>query len=298
MLVSEAVSEFLAVRRVKLAAYSLAQYTRVLDGFWEFCGAVDCTSLRASNVASWVEWMQSPRPDGTKLASKSVVSYFKIVHAFLTWLVKEDEAPARVLHVEAPRLEQKIPGVFGGGEVLSLVKASSKSAGVGLRARDAALLLLLADTGLRASELGGLTLDRLRLDEGYVIVRGKGSKWREVGPLSPRTVRAVKTWLSQRQRYKPQTDAVFVTRLGTAINRNTLDALLRRLRDKAGMEGTKVGAHKFRHSWARSQALAGADVLSISRLMGHVSVGITQSYLGRFSSADARRMVGSVVDSL
>jgi integrase/recombinase XerD len=296
MLVTESVSEFLAVRRVKLAAYSQEVYARVLDGFIAHgaqCGVTETEQLTPMVVARWVTAQQA-----RGLSPKSVSTYFKVVHAWLVWLVREELAPARVLHVDAPRLEKKIPPTFGPDQIRLLARAARKSDGSGTQARDVALVWLLADTGLRASEVGSLTLENLHLAEGYASVRGKGGRYREVGPLSATTVRALRAWLRARDRYHPSVTTVFVTRGGKAMNRNTLDALLRRLRDKAGLDGVQVGAHKFRHSWARAQALAGADVLSISRLAGHSSIAITQTYLGTFGSADARRMVGSVVDRL
>jgi integrase/recombinase XerD len=296
VLLSEAVSEFLAVRKVKLSPSARQQYEWTLDQFLERCGAVTTDSLKESTIAAYVEWLGQPRKDGSVATSKTVITYYKIVHTFLSWCVREDILPARVLRVEPPRVTQAIPATFQDGQITKLAKmAGATGCGDALKARDVALVWLLADTGMRASELCGLTLDNLNLAEGYCLVLGKGRKYRQVGPLSGKTVRALRSWLGQRPRYKPQGDQVFCSRIGTPLNRWSLYTLLRRLGQKVDV---RTGCHKFRHSYARSQALAGADTLAISRLMGHTKLQTTAAYLGQFSSADARRMVGSVVDSL
>ncbi len=158
--------------------------------------------------------------------------------------------------------------------------------------------MLLLDTGLRASELCSLTLDDVKLDDGYILVRqGKGQKWRTVGPLSKRTIRALRTYRNVwRPKQQPACDAFFISREHTGLSHNTLCELTTRLARRAGVP---VGnPHAFRHSYARSQAEAGADVLAISRLLGHSSLLITQHYLQSFSSEQARRQVKSVVDTL
>src|SRR5260370_26593243 len=156
-----------------------------------------------------------------------MVSYYKILHVLLKWLVDEDMASSRLLRLPATRLEAKIPGTLNGGQVLKMVRATSESTGRVMQARDAAITLLLADCGLRASELCNLTLDQLR--EDHVLVLGKGNKWREVGPLSSRTQRALRAYLTTwRPKQKPTCDNLFVCRGGDAFTRNSLGKLITR----------------------------------------------------------------------
>ncbi len=300
MLLSEAVSEFLTVRRVKLAQASQAQYARELDRFLAYCTAQnvhEVERLSASLVAGYLDMLRTtPSRRGKPRASKSLSDYFKTLHCFTSWLVQEELAHPRILHVPAPKLERKVPGTFADGQVLAMVRAAGHSRGNALQARDSAIVLLLADTGMRASECVGLTVDRVK--DGYVLLKGKGAKWRECGPLSARTQRALRSYLhTWRPQHHPQGDTVFCNRTGRRMSPIDLHKLLERLAKRAGIAGPS-NPHRFRHTYSRSLALAGTPTHVISALLGHSNLSTTAQYLGTFSSTEARRMVSSVVDSL
>lgn len=288
------------MRRVKLAPASQTQYARELDRFLDYCTAHEVHEVErvtAALVAGYLDMLRNtPSRRGKPRASKSLSDYYKTLHAFVAWLVHEELVHPRVLHVPAPKLELKVPGTFADGQVLAMVRAAGHARGNALKARDSAIVLLLADTGMRASECVGLTVDHVH--EDHILVHGKGNKWRECGPLSTRTQRALRSYLhTWRPRQQPQSDTVFVNRTGRRMSAIDLHKLLERLAKRAGIPGP-ANPHRFRHSYARTLALAGADTLSISRLLGHTSLTVTQQYLGTFGSSDARRMVGSVVDGL
>jgi integrase/recombinase XerD len=181
------------------------------------------------------------------------------------------------------------------------LRSCNESDGPALQARDTAIVLLLLDTGMRVSEVCGLKLGHVKLDgDPHVLVFGKGSKWREVGPLGKRTVRALRAYRNQwreRQHPKGEVDTFFLNRYGRAMAPITVERLLERLKARTGLE-VRCNPHAWRHTWARSRAVEGTDVLVISRLMGHTSTATTSLYLGQFSSVDARKRVGSLVDSL
>jgi integrase len=179
-----------------------------------------------------------------------------------------------------------------------LLAACGDSEGPTLQARDAAIVLLLLDTGLRASKLCRLKLEHVKLDgDPHVLVFGKGSEWREVGPLGKRTVRALRAYDNTWRHPKPGADTFFLNRYGRPMQPITVQRLMERLKERTGVDA-RTTPHTWRHTWARSRATAGTDVLVISRLMGHTSVQATGLYLGTFGSADARQQVKSLVDRL
>ncbi len=304
MLLSMALDEFLTVRSVRLNERSLAQYEWELDRFVQFCTSqrvTDTSQLSAAVGAAYLNFLRgNGTARGTTLSSRSLLHYTKSLKCFFGWLVREELAPARVLRLELPAAERKIPPTLSAAQQKLLVQACQESDGPALQARDTALVLLLVDTGMRASEVCQLRIADVRLnDDPHVLVRyGKGNKWREVGPLGKRTVRAlrayVNTWRS-RQHPKDGVDTFFINRYGKPMQPITLERLLERLKERTGLDA-RTNPHTFRHSWARTKAEQGSDVLTISRLLGHSALSTTSLYLGTFASADARKRETSVVD--
>jgi site-specific recombinase XerD len=303
MLLSLALDEFLTVRSPRLSPKSLHDYAWELARFVDWATAnyvSDSEHLSAAVGARYLEYLRTiPTQRGTAMTGRSLLHYAKNLMVFLRWLVAEDLAPARVLRLELPKAEVKIPPTLTPEQVRALVKACQDSKGPALQARDTAIVLLLLDTGMRASELCGLTVGQVKLgSDPHVLVLGKGSKWREVGPLGKRTVRALSSYFRVwRPRQRPTTPAFFVGRAGTAMEVATLERLMGRLKQRTCLDA-RTNPHSFRHTWARGRAVEGTDTLVISRLMGHTSVQTTSLYLGQFSSVDARKQVRSMVDSL
>jgi site-specific recombinase XerD len=306
MLLSLALDEFLTVRSARLNQASLHQYTWELTRLVDWCTENRVTGTEQLSAAIGARYLDYLRTNvttrGTARSSRSLLHYAKSMRVFLRWLVAEELAPSRCLRLELPKAEAKIPPTLTGEQVMALVKACQESHGPALQARDTAIVLLLMDTGMRASELCGLKVDQVKLDKDdpHVLIRGeaKGGRWREVGPLGKRTVRALKAYrMVWRDRQHPTTDHFFIGRTGKALEVVTLERLMQRLQRRTGLDA-RTNPHSWRHTWARGRAVEGTDMLVISRLMGHTSVQTTSLYLGQFSSVDARKQVRSIVDGL
>lgn len=303
MLVSLLVDEFLSERSVKLGVLSRKEYgwglARLVDWLAEQ-GVTDTANLTLPVLVRYLSWLrEAPTKRGTPRTSETVMTAYRLLHCLLKWAVLAEYLPARALRLPAPPQEHRISGCLAVPDAKKLVRAASGARGSIMQARDTAITLLLLDTGIRASELCSLSVDDVRLDEGWVLVRhGKGNKWRQVGPLSDRTVQAQKQYKNVwRPKQHPQTEAFFVSRKRGSLGRRALGHLTRRLKARGGVEG-KSNPHAFRHGYSRSQAIAGTPTHVLSALLGHSNLVTTQRYLSAFSSADARRMVSSVVDSL
>jgi site-specific recombinase XerD len=154
------------------------------------------------------------------------------------------------------------------------------------------------ETGIRASELCGLTLDNttLRTEDSYLIVTGKGSKQRAVGPLGRVCRNQLHRYIYGLRKAKPGVCEVFTGDEGAPLHLAGLDTILKKLRDRAGITDKRVSAHSFRHTYARTyMARPGADVFKLSVLLGHTDIATTQNYLRDFAADDARKG-GSVLD--
>lgn len=164
--------------------------------------------------------------------------------------------------------------------------------------RDRTMILMLLDTGLRASELVGLAMSDVNLDDGLLKVYGKGRKERVV-PIGAKVQRALWKYL---QRYRPQPanplcPTLLLTRAGRPITVNRLESIIEKHGCRAGIEGVRCSPHTFRHTFAISYLRNGGDVFSLQRILGHSSLNVVRIYVNlaetdvkachqRFSPAD------------
>ena len=120
--------------------------------------------------------------------------------------------------------------------------------------RDTAIIRLFIDSGLRLSELSGLTIQDVDRIQAQVTVRGKGSKWRQVD-YSPRTGKALSKYLRIRQKHElARLDALWLGSRGVALTPNGVTQMIRRRCRQAGI--VQLHPHQFRH-WSASEHFAG-----------------------------------------
>ena len=141
------------------------------------------------------------------------------------------------------------------------------------------MFLTLLDTGVRASELTGLTLENLNLGDSMITVEGKGAKERAV-PIGARVQRAIWKYFHH---YRPQPAYpricnLFLTREGEPITVNQLEAIVEKYGDMAAIEGVRCSPHTLRHSFAITYLRNGIDVFSLQRILGHSSLDIVKIY--------------------
>ena len=145
--------------------------------------------------------------------------------------------------------------------------------------RDRAILELMYGSGLRVSELAGLSVDRVDLERSRVLVFGKGSKEREV-PMSDPARLALAEWIGHGRRIllpEAGSDALFLNRRSRPIGPRDVRRLVGRYGSLA-LGGRRVTPHTLRHSFATHLLEGGADIRVVQELLGHASVATTQVY--------------------
>jgi integrase/recombinase XerC len=219
-------------------------------------------------------------------ARSSVARRVAAIHTFYRWakargLVEHD--PAALL--ARPKVASRLPTVLRPVEAATLVEAPEVEAEEAtdlveraVALRDRAVLELLYGSGLRVAEVAGLTLDRVDLDRGRVIVLGKGSKEREV-PLSDFAADAVRAYLAEgRHRLMGAgAPAVFFNRKHKPLGTRDIRALVGRYGGRT-LSGRRISPHTLRHSFATHLLEGGADIRAVQELLGHASVATTQRY--------------------
>lgn len=180
--------------------------------------------------------------------------------------------------IEFPYLGRHLPDVLAVGEIDAMIGAIDPEKSESLR--NEAIIETLYGSGLRVSELTGLRISRLYLEEGYVRIEGKGNKQRLV-PLSPRAVDLIQQYMEQRSRQsvKPgNEDILFLNRRGAAMTRVMVFYIIRDLAAAAGIMKT-VSPHTLRHSFATHLLEGGANLRAIQEMLGHESIATTEIYV-------------------
>ncbi len=278
---------WLAVER-GVAANTLAAYRRDLAAYAAFLrrrGTVDLAGLTEADVDAYVDHLKSARDeDGRpRWSAASVARAVVAVRSFHRFCVTEGHLAVDPSEdVTAPRVPQGIPKALTEPEVEALLGAVTGDHPTARR--DRAILETLYATGLRISELVGLDVDGLDLDEGTVLVRmGKGSKSRRV-PIGRAARKALGDYLSatrpelsERSQGGGSRGALFLNARGGRLSRQGCWKILKGYAESAGLKG-RISPHTLRHSFATHKLDAGADIRVVQELLGHASLSTTQVY--------------------
>jgi integrase/recombinase XerD len=278
--------DWLVVER-GLALNSLAAYRRDLRRYAAFLrarGETDPATIHEDVVHSYVRHLETlVDADGRRvLAASSVARAVVAVRSFHRFCASEgllETDPSD--HVGAPRVPQGIPKALDERDIDGILHSV---AGDGPRAqRDRAILEVLYATGVRISELVGLDLADVDLDDGIARVLGKGDKERVV-PIG-RAARAElgrycadgRLALRSPRARRRDADAVFLNARGGRLTRQGCWQIVRRAGERVGL-GERLSPHVLRHSCATHMLDHGADIRVVQELLGHSSVSTTQVY--------------------
>ena len=201
------------------------------------------------------------------------------IRAFFRFLRLEgytDTDPCELL--EAPRFGRTLPDILSVEDIDSMIAALDPEKDE--TPRNHAIIETLYGSGLRVSELVELRMSRVNLDEGYVIITGKGNKQRLV-PLSPESIRLIREYLPIRERLKiklDSSDILFLNRRGGMMTRVMVFYVIR---DSAAAAGIikRVSPHTLRHSFATHLLEGGANLRATQEMLGHESISTTEIYI-------------------
>ncbi len=212
------------------------------------------------------------------IAARSQARILSGVRSFFRFLRMDgriESDPTELL--ESPLVGQHLPEVLSTEEVDQLEAAIDLTKWEGHRNR--AIVEVLFSCGLRVSELTGLKLSNLYIEEEFLRVEGKGRKERLV-PLSPKAIKELHLWFDDRRHMdiKPgEEDYVFLNRRGSHLTRTMILIIIKRLAEEAGIKKT-ISPHTLRHSFATALLEGGADLRAIQAMLGHESIGTTEIY--------------------
>ncbi len=212
------------------------------------------------------------------VSSKSLARKLTAIKSFHHFLLIEKEVETDVAkRFAAPKVEKSLPQVLSIDEVVSILDQVDKTKPLGLR--NIALLELIYGSGLRVSELLDIEMEDIHLNQGYIMVRGKGSKERMV-PISDMSTVALRNYIVKGREQlldDQKTSFLFVNQTGSRLSRQGFFKLLKKLAHDAGVQ-TECSPHTLRHSFATHLLENGMDLRTLQSLLGHEDISTTQIY--------------------
>ncbi len=254
LLLSKAIEGFtLACRARRLSVHTLTDYTRTLKKFQLHVGDAPINTITTTQIAAFL----AAQP----FSEKTVLNYHIGLAALWTWCIREGYAEKHIVRlVEKPRPKRIVIQPFTEAEVRAILTGVRRNA-----ERDRCVILLLVDTGLRASELCGLERADIDLAAKHLKVLGKGNKERLL-PFSSRTASAVFKYLADLEGGRP-----------FPFTRTSLAHLIRQIGKRVGVEDAHP--HRFRHTFAVTYLRSGGDPYTLQEILGHTTMEMVKLYL-------------------
>ena len=276
-------SFYLKVER-RLSANTAAAYTGDVEGFFSACSLMPgevCKEDIREHIAA----------RAGKISKRSQARLLSSLKEFFDWCIVEGERKDNPCDaVDFPKLGQYLPEVLSVEEVEAIMDSVDLRSPSGVR--DRAILELLYGCGLRVSELCGLRISQVYLNEGFVRVVGKGDKERLV-PLGEPAADAFRAWLDIRPEPAEAAyqDSAFLNLRGTPLSRVSVFKMIKKQALLAGVD-KEISPHSFRHSFATHLIAGGADLRIVQEMLGHESILTTEIY----THIDSRTWQASVLE--
>lgn len=258
----------------RLSPHTLSNYQRDMEKFVDCCqkyALTDLANIKPQQVRQMVAQLHRQG-----LGGKSLARWLSALRSFFEYAIKRGWANNNPADgIQAPKSPKKLPKTLDVDQTAQFVEIDGNST---LNLRDRALLELIYSSGLRLAEVVGLDLHHIDLNEGLVIVWGKGSKER-ILPIGSHAITALRDWLGERNQLLKNADeqAVFISKRGTRITHRAVQLRLQHHSLAQGMD-TPVHPHMLRHSFASHMLESSGDLRLVQEMLGHANISTTQIY--------------------
>ena len=259
----------------QLSPATVSSYGSDVESFLEYCEAAEQDPLRIA--PEFMDQYHTQLREIERLAPTSIFRKLEAIKCFYKFLLAEErisEDPTRF--VKSSKRTLKIPQQLSKEEMDRLLSYPAKTFE---DIRTVTMIDLLYAAGLRVSELIGLRLENVNLQEGWVLAFGKGSKQRFV-PIHPEACARLRAYLAARENRfagREVASELFLNNRGTKISRICVWQNIAALGRKANIS-TPLHPHLFRHTFASHLLQGGADLRSLQEMLGHSDLSTTQIY--------------------
>lgn len=247
-------------------------------------------ALEPATIRSFLAYARDPNPQGrfgsTRASAKrearpaTVNAYYRILRAFMNFCLAEgllDETPLK--NVKAPRVPTDQIQPLDAEQVQALVDAARRTKAP---ERDVAVILMLVDTGMRASELMGLKMTDVDRGTGELTVVGKGNKKRTVF-MGVACRRALWRYMETERVEALPDEPLFVSvgghKSGTGFTNTGVHMIVAKAGKAAGVKGVRCSPHTLRHTFAVNFLRGGGNLFELQQLMGHTDLTVLRRYV-------------------
>jgi integrase/recombinase XerD len=277
---SSSLKGFTAYLRLEksLSTHSVEAYKRDAEKLWQYLQAhglqLSPEQITDQHIRGLIQWVNE-----LGMQARSQARMISGIKAFYKYLLLENMIRIDPTEqIDGPKLGRKLPDTLDLEEIDALIAAIDLSKPEG--ERNKVILETLYSCGLRVSELVNLKISALRLNNGFIVVTGKGNKERII-PAGSIVSKLLATYISQIRSHinvaAGEEDFVFLNRRGKRLSRVMIFLMIKDLAMKIGLQ-KKISPHTFRHSFATSLVEGGADLRAVQEMLGHESITTTEIY--------------------
>lgn len=271
------------------SAKTVRWYYDILSALNAFLGArAQLADLTVQRLRAYQSHLRTRRkPDGWPLSDETLHDHIRGIRAFLSWLHREGYADEDLAQrIDLPRVGRKELKVLTEDEIAQLFH--NLPLGDDQGCRNAAIVSLMVDCGLRLKEVAQLHLDDVDMADSLVRVLGKGRRQEQV-PFGAFTGKVLRRYT---QHFRPWiangTDALFVNQYGEQLSMEGIKSMVQRLAERSGVE--RLHPHLLRHTAATRLLANGCDLHTVQRILRHRNVATTTRYLHLLNSDVQEKM--------
>ncbi len=257
----------------RASSHTVKNYQRDLNRLVDYCNhkAIEnWPDLQQSDIRAHIAGRHR-----LGMGSKSLQRELSAIRSFYSYLQKNNLVNINPAHyVKAPKQPRKLPKTLDVDQIAGLLDAGTNSI---LEIRDLAMFELFYSSGLRLSELAGLDLADIDLNDRSLLVRhGKGNKARLL-PIGSKAIIAISNWLTHRPVTAASEVAVFISNRGTRLGQRSIELRLTQWCKQKGI-AEHIHPHMLRHSFASHLLESSQDLRAVQELLGHSNISTTQIY--------------------
>ena len=256
----------------KLSENTLQSYRRDIEQYEKYVSENKINYLTEETITDYMEYLREENKKESTI-SRSLAS----IRSFYQYLIRTKKIKKDpTSKIESPKINKRVPNILTSKEVELLLDQPKD---VDLKGtRDKAMLEFAYATGMRVTEMISLNIDDVKLDEGYVVCKGR-NKSRNI-PLGSMSLKALKEYMEDSRPYlirDEEEPALFVNISGTRLTRQGFWKIVKYYKEQAHIE-KDITPHVLRHSFATHLLQNGAELKAIQTMLGHSDISSTQVY--------------------
>jgi len=266
-----------------LSSNSVDWYKLMLDKFLGYCqqNKINIESMTTPQARQYINWLQNQKNRENQFYRDNAINGFvRAVKVFFNYLLEDEYIEKNPFaKVRQIKTDKVIIHTFEAEEIKKMLNQFDTKNYCDLR--DALLIRILYDTGLRISEAIYLKIDNVDFERNLLKVFGKGHKERMV-PFGRSVKRELLKFIAKREKVIPKDideRYLFATREGTPLSSRNVLRKIKEIGKKAGIEGKRLSPHTYRHTFAKQYLMAGGNLFALQTIMGHTKLETTRKYV-------------------